>query len=265
MEIHHEPSKPEDGIKPWKHYLIEFFMLFLAVTAGFFAENLRDRFEEDKKALQMAIGLYEELVQDSLQIHNAIIRQNLLKDEMSSLIKTLSDKDVENKITLLTYYEAGYLLETDMVMPANANLKQLIESGRIRYFKNTELISDISRWDNVISVQFTDRHETDQKRLIEEIKAVNRVFRPEITDTIRMYSFYDFLNNKELDAGNRERFVNTKESLLTYNAVDISEVTGWASERRKNAIVRSELFLPLQLTHIRKILKDLNEEFDMKR
>ncbi|HMR41977.1 MAG TPA: hypothetical protein PKA90_16290 [Ignavibacteria bacterium] len=265
MEVHHETSEPENGVKPWKHYLVEFFMLFLAVTAGFFAENLRDSFEEEKKAKEMAIGLYEELVQDSLQIHNAIIRQNLLKDEMSSLIKTLSDKDVENKITLLTYYEASYLLETDMVIPANANLKQLISSGRIRYFKNKELISDLSRWDNVISVQFMDRHETDQKRLIEEIKSVNRVFRPEITDSIRMYSFNNFLNNKELDTGNRARFENTKESLLTYNISDLSEVTGWASERRKNAIVRSELFLPLQLSHIRTILKDFNEEFDMNR
>lgn len=265
MEVHHESSEPGNGVKPWKHYLVEFFMLFLAVTAGFFAENLRDSYEENIKAKEMAIGLYEELVQDSLQIHNAIIRQNLLKDEMSLLIKTLSDKDVENKITLLTYYEAAYLLETDMVIPADANLKQLISSGRIRYFKNKELISDISRWDNVISVQFTDRHETDQKRLIEEIKAVNRVFRPEITDSIRMYSFNDFLNNRVPDAGILDRFENTKESLLTYNVSDISEVTGWASERRKNAIVRSELFLPLQLKHIRIILKDLNEEFGMNR
>jgi hypothetical protein len=263
MEIHHELPKPEESNKPWKNYLKEFIMIFLAVTAGFFAENLRDSFEEENKASEMAKGLYEELVQDSLLIHNAIKRQNLLKEEMSSLIKTLSDNDLKDKITLLTYYQAGYLLETDMVIPANANLRQLISSGRIRYFKNAELISDISRWDNVISIQFMDRHETDQKRLIEEIKAVNRVFKPEITDSIRMYSFYDFLNSKEPDAATLSNFENSKESLLSYNVSDLSEVIGWASERRKNAIVRSELFLPLQLTHIRKILHDLNEEFQM--
>ena len=48
MEVHHHPDlhhKP----KKWKEYFLEFLMIFLAVTLGFFAENIREYFSEAKK------------------------------------------------------------------------------------------------------------------------------------------------------------------------------------------------------------------------
>ncbi len=39
MGVHHHPHVHHS--KKWKNYLYEFLMLFLAVTAGFFVENLR--------------------------------------------------------------------------------------------------------------------------------------------------------------------------------------------------------------------------------
>jgi hypothetical protein len=40
MEVHHHPHVQLE--KKWKNYLFEFLMLFLAVSAGFFVENLRE-------------------------------------------------------------------------------------------------------------------------------------------------------------------------------------------------------------------------------
>ena len=39
MEVHHHSHHP----KKWKEYLTEFLMLFLAVSMGFVAENLREK------------------------------------------------------------------------------------------------------------------------------------------------------------------------------------------------------------------------------
>jgi len=39
MEVHH-PHHPTHK-KKWSEYIIEFLMLFAAVTLGFFAENVR--------------------------------------------------------------------------------------------------------------------------------------------------------------------------------------------------------------------------------
>lgn len=40
MEVHHPHHS--DHLKKWSELLLEFFMLFLAVTLGFFAENIRE-------------------------------------------------------------------------------------------------------------------------------------------------------------------------------------------------------------------------------
>jgi hypothetical protein len=48
MEVHHHPDihhKP----KKWKEYFLEFLMIFLAVTLGFIAENLREHLTERAK------------------------------------------------------------------------------------------------------------------------------------------------------------------------------------------------------------------------
>jgi len=40
MEMHHHPDLHRKK-KNWKEYFLEFLMIFLAVTLGFFAETMR--------------------------------------------------------------------------------------------------------------------------------------------------------------------------------------------------------------------------------
>ena len=57
MEVHHHSHHP----KKWKEYITEFLMLFLAVTLGFFAENLRESYihkEKGKTKQSMAVTLF---------------------------------------------------------------------------------------------------------------------------------------------------------------------------------------------------------------
>ena len=45
MEVHHHSHHP----KKWKEYLTEFLMLFLAVSMGFIAENVREKHTESER------------------------------------------------------------------------------------------------------------------------------------------------------------------------------------------------------------------------
>ncbi len=47
MEVHHAHHPTHK--KKWSEYIIEFVMLFTAVTLGFFAENIREHFIETAK------------------------------------------------------------------------------------------------------------------------------------------------------------------------------------------------------------------------
>ena len=77
MEVHHYPDlhhKP----KKWKEYFLEFLMIFLAVTMGFFAENIRENYVEHKSAREYASLLIEDLATDTVALNNAARVMNLI-------------------------------------------------------------------------------------------------------------------------------------------------------------------------------------------
>ena len=79
MEVHHHPNLHHQA-KPWKEYLLEFLMIFLAVTLGFFAENIREYISEGKKAKEYVLSFKEDLIKDTNNIDKVIV---LLKKDIS--------------------------------------------------------------------------------------------------------------------------------------------------------------------------------------
>lgn len=63
MEVHH-PHHPAHK-KKWSEYLLEFFMLFLAVTLGFFAENIRESISEKELEKEYMVSMLEDLKSDA--------------------------------------------------------------------------------------------------------------------------------------------------------------------------------------------------------
>ena len=64
MEIHQVKSSR----KQLHHYLFEFLMLFLAVTAGFFADNFREQGVEHHREIKYMSTLAEDLKGDINEI-----------------------------------------------------------------------------------------------------------------------------------------------------------------------------------------------------
>src|SRR6267143_1911298 len=69
MDVHHHSSTPR---KKWTHYIWEFAMLFLTVTAGFVVENWREHLVENKRARGLAKSLYYKLATDPAKIAKII-------------------------------------------------------------------------------------------------------------------------------------------------------------------------------------------------
>jgi hypothetical protein len=69
MEVHH-PHHPTHK-KKWSEYIIEFFMLFAAVTLGFFAENQREHYIERHRETQFMESLLEDLAKDKAEVKSA--------------------------------------------------------------------------------------------------------------------------------------------------------------------------------------------------
>jgi hypothetical protein len=70
MEVdnpHHPTHK-----KKWPEYIIEFIMLFAAVTLGFFAENVREYKSMIERKDQNLVSILQDLKQDSIFLESTI-------------------------------------------------------------------------------------------------------------------------------------------------------------------------------------------------
>ena len=70
MEVHH-PHHPTHK-KKWSEYIIEFLMLFAAVTLGFFAENVREHKIIIERKDQNLFSILQDLKQDSIYLVSTI-------------------------------------------------------------------------------------------------------------------------------------------------------------------------------------------------
>jgi len=64
MEVHHHPDLHHEK-KPWKEYFLEFIMIFLAVTMGFFAETIRENISDGAKGKEYIRSFVQDLRHDT--------------------------------------------------------------------------------------------------------------------------------------------------------------------------------------------------------
>ena len=69
MEVHHHPHP---GKKRFKEYFLEFLMIFLAVTLGFFAESLREHLTDKRIEREYIVSFVEDLKQDTASFNRVI-------------------------------------------------------------------------------------------------------------------------------------------------------------------------------------------------
>jgi len=72
MEVHHHPHLPHGEKRKFKEYFLEFLMIFLAVTLGFFAESLREHINNNEKREQYVQSLVEDLESDTARMGDII-------------------------------------------------------------------------------------------------------------------------------------------------------------------------------------------------
>ncbi|HTD97892.1 MAG TPA: hypothetical protein VK668_01330 [Mucilaginibacter sp.] len=148
MEVHHHPQL-EHKPKPWKEYLLEGLMIFLAVTMGFFAESLREHITDSSREKEFAKALYAELRDDSVAAATKL--QYRLQKEKSMDYLYAYFKDSSLTVLPRKFYPAFttslYMINIYAFEPKDGILSQLRNSGSLRYFKSVplqKLLGDLS-------------------------------------------------------------------------------------------------------------------------
>jgi len=145
MEVHHHPQL-EHKPKPWKEYLLEGFMIFAAVTMGFFAESLREHITNNEREEQYIHSLAADLKDDTTRMAAYIKYQTQSLHMLDSLIAILNDPANISKHGNEIYY-FGRLGPRIQNAPINMRtIEQLKNSGNFRLIADVKTSNDITAY-----------------------------------------------------------------------------------------------------------------------
>lgn len=150
MEVHHhshtESLPAAKAGKRFKHYLFEFFMLFLAVFCGFLAESFREHQVEHQREKQYMLTMLEDLKSDTAFINYTINELNVVKNSIDSVTGAIHlpaantdlNKVYRHIFKAFDYYSFRYNDRT---------ISQLKSSGNFRLIRNKEVANKIIAYD----------------------------------------------------------------------------------------------------------------------
>jgi hypothetical protein len=142
MEVHH--SHHTGHKKKWTEFLLEFIMLFAAVSLGFLAENIREGQVEDHRAKEYLELFKNEVIRNNKTI-DSVLKQNtpmLIGNErvvygLLNNDKNLSLSKLADTLNLYTYRFSNDKRIFD----------QMKNSGALRYIKDQMLIDKITAYE----------------------------------------------------------------------------------------------------------------------
>ncbi len=147
MEAHHHPHT--EG-KRLKHYLFEFFMLFLAVFFGFLAENIREHEVEKKKGEQYILSFSEDLKKDTVQCNVSIAELTeamMVLNNMTACFNTLKENiHATDCLKEIILNASGF---KDFIY-TDRTIQQLKNAGGLRLIKDKEIADSIIDYDAIV-------------------------------------------------------------------------------------------------------------------
>ena len=121
MEVHHHAHTER---KKWTHYFWEFLMLFLAVFAGFLAENQREHIVEHQRAKVYAANLYEEMKKDTAGLNDMLEGSKKVIAKLDTFCLYSTEKGKLNITNSMLYYYGSFTTLIDFFESSNATIEQ---------------------------------------------------------------------------------------------------------------------------------------------
>ena len=137
MEVHHHPHVP-NHVKPWKEYLIEGLMIFIAVSLGYGAENIREHYIEKKKAIISVQNLYKDLKDDSITYVTTLRNRNKQDSCFEILSALYEENKLKNEIPIV-YAAHSYLTLRILPTMNTMALDQIKSSGNLNFIEDDNL------------------------------------------------------------------------------------------------------------------------------
>jgi hypothetical protein len=145
MEVHHHPKVEK---KNFKEYFLEFLMIFLAVTMGFFAESLREHFVNKEREKQYIHSFYKDLQTDQKDLPvliNSIKRQQVLPGESLPLL--ISKASTTTYADSIYYFLRKFIRQQGIKAFITDNtIEQIKNAGEMRLITNKQIADSLTNY-----------------------------------------------------------------------------------------------------------------------
>jgi hypothetical protein len=219
MEVHHHPDVNH---KNFKEYFLEFLMIFLAVTMGFFAESLRENINDSAKAKDYIQSFYEDLKTDTAKI-SAILHFDDEKIRGLSNIANCYDTVLQNTQSCSCLFRI--MKNTVSNMPfqiTDRTLQQLANAGGFRLLQKqdadsiTRYLQDFNYLKDFQSTGYQQAQDEVRKTLMQviNVKATLQLLSPEIKGELLFSHDKALLNEYFNEIIKYNGFINAQRVIL---------------------------------------------------
>jgi len=177
MEVHHHPHVEKKG---FKEYFLEFVMIFLAVTLGFIAENIREHLSDKRIEREYIISFVQDLKQDTANFNQVIpLAKSNLKGVDSLLNCLLDTPYTDSSLRLIYYLKERY---ADIIWQMNyttRTITQLKNAGGLRLITDKPSSDSINIYNLALDDVVEVFKELQRDFTIPTIRLSNKIYNPQ--------------------------------------------------------------------------------------
>lgn len=227
MEVH---AHTHTARKKWFHYFWEFLMLFLAIFAGFLAENWREHSVEKNRAHQFLQSMLVDVQTNIIILDSLIIQDKRHIANHDSLVNgLLTDSASVDRAAFARKLGAVWVRN---LLLRKETYEQMKSSGSLRYVGNIEFLKKMMEYDRITKFAEYRNQEFEKKYYTE-------LFIP------ALYKNYDLICQINLDTSNHsdafkmEKVAHHRDVLTGIDAINFRNNIGAALTLRIERLRRS--------------------------
>ena len=166
MDVHHHPQVENKG---FKEYFFEFLMIFLAVTLGFFAENIRENIAKHDRERQLMDQMVEDLKRDTvdmhLHIHITQTKVNAFDTLIGLIFKSRGERSTDSDLQKMYYLYDRQSKGWGPHEPTTRTLNQLDKENGFGFIRKKDISDSILAYKDLdeTSVLLSDRFRSRQE------------------------------------------------------------------------------------------------------
>ncbi len=160
MEVHHHPDLHHVP-KPWKEYLLEGLMIFIAVMLGFIAENVREAITDHEHVRELTSQLVRDLKSDTAQlnqIHLGDIKIRAANDSLIQLLQSPVELGQQAQLQKLVIESHSLWL----FHPTAGAITAIKNELHLKQFSDSEIIGLIAEYEKHVELLHTGQDITLQ-------------------------------------------------------------------------------------------------------